>query len=41
VTQAVTYAEPEPISEVGARQGWTVVSMANDWTTVFGNDALG
>lgn len=41
VSQAVTYAEPEPISEVGARQGWTVVSMANDWTTVFGNDPLG
>ncbi len=24
-----------------SRLGWTVVSMANDWTTVFGNDAHG
>lgn len=34
-------AEPEPITEVGARQGWTVVSMANDWATVFGEETLG
>ena len=32
---AETFAEPEPITEVGARLGWTVVSMATDWETVF------
>ena len=26
----------EPIVDVGQRLGWTVVSMARDWTTVFG-----
>jgi len=41
VSSAETFAEPEPITEVGARQGWTVVSMANDWATVFGDDAFG
>lgn len=29
----------EPITEVATRQGWTVVSMAGDWATVFGDDA--
>jgi hypothetical protein len=33
--QAETFAETEPISEVAARLGWTVVSMARDWETVF------
>ena len=28
LSSAETFAEPEPITEVGARQGWTVVSMA-------------
>src|SRR5271166_1109166 len=28
-------AEPEPITDVGARLGWTVVSMARDWDVVF------
>ena len=32
---AGTFTEPEPITEVGARLGWTVISMANDWETVF------
>ena len=32
---AETFAEPEPITDVGARLGWTVVSMAADWETVF------
>jgi hypothetical protein len=41
VSSAETFVEPEPIAEVGARQGWTVVSMANDWATVFGDDAFG
>jgi Sulfatase-modifying factor enzyme 1 len=31
----------EPFTEVGARQGWSVVSMADDWATVFGDDPLG
>ena len=32
---AETFAEPEPITAVGARLGWTVVSMARDWETTF------
>jgi haloacid dehalogenase-like hydrolase len=30
-----TFSESEPITAVGARQGWTVVSMATDWASVF------
>jgi hypothetical protein len=33
--KAQTFAETEPISEVGARLGWTVVSMARDWDVIF------
>jgi hypothetical protein len=33
-----TVADAEPITDVAARQGWTVVSMARDWATVFGDD---
>lgn len=32
---AVTFQEDEPITTVGERLGWTVVSMKNDWETVF------
>ena len=32
---AQTFAEAEPITDVGARLGWTVVSMARDWDVVF------
>ena len=32
---AQTFAESEPITDVGARLGWTVVSMARDWDVVF------
>jgi hypothetical protein len=32
---AQTFAEAEPITTVGERLGWTVVSMARDWATVF------
>ncbi len=35
VSTAETFAEPEPITDVGARLGWTVVSMADDWATIF------
>jgi hypothetical protein len=35
VSTAQTFVEAEPITVVGARLGWTVVSMANDWKTVF------
>ena len=35
VSTAETFAESEAITEVGARLGWTVVSMADDWETVF------
>lgn len=36
VSTAQTFAEPEPITDVGARLGWTVISMARDWETIFG-----
>jgi hypothetical protein len=32
---AGTFAETEPITAVAARLGWTTVSMAGDWETVF------
>ena len=32
---AQTFTETEPITDVGARLGWTVVSMARDWDLVF------
>lgn len=32
---AQTFAEAEPITVVADRLGWTVVSMARDWSTVF------
>ena len=35
VSTAETFQEPEPITDVAARLGWTVVSMADDWDTVF------
>jgi phosphoserine phosphatase len=34
-SHAETFAEAEPITDVGHRLGWTVVSMTNDWATVF------
>ena len=34
-SKAETFAETEPITDVGARLGWTVVSMARDWDVVF------
>jgi len=35
VSSAETFAESEPITDVARREGWTVVSMAKDWSTVF------
>jgi phosphoserine phosphatase len=35
VSKAETVEEPEPITDVARRLGWTVVSMARDWDTVF------
>jgi len=35
LSAAETFAEPEPITDVGARLGWTIVSMARDWDQVF------
>ena len=32
---AETFAETEPITDVGARLGWNIVSMARDWDVVF------
>ncbi len=37
VSSAETVAEPEPITDVAARAGWTVASMARDWEVVFGS----
>jgi len=37
VSTAATFVDDEPILDIGARLGWTVVSMANDWATVFPN----
>ncbi len=34
-SKAGTFAETEPITDVGVRLGWTVVSMARDWDVVF------
>lgn len=34
-SEAGTIADVEPITELGRRQGWTVVSMRNDWATIF------
>jgi hypothetical protein len=35
VSTAATFAEAEPITDVGARLGWTVISMARDWDVIF------
>ena len=35
VSMAQTFAETEPITAVGARLGWTTISMARDWENVF------
>ena len=35
VSTAATFTEPEPITAVGARLGWTVVSMRDDWAAVW------
>ncbi len=35
VSEASTIADDEPITDIGRRQGWVVVSMRDDWSTVF------
>lgn len=35
VSEGATTANDEPITDVAARLGWTVVSMARDWSTIF------
>jgi len=30
-----TFVPPERIVDVGRREGWTIVSMLNDWSDVF------
>jgi len=37
LSEAGSFTDTEPITTIGARQGWTVVSMAKDWATVFGD----
>ncbi len=34
-SEAATFDEDEPITAVGERLGWLIVSMRNDWDTVF------
>jgi hypothetical protein len=34
-----TVVETEPITEIGARLGWTIVSMARDWDVVFAQES--
>jgi phosphoserine phosphatase len=34
-SRAVSFEEEQSISEVASDLGWTVVSMANDWETIF------
>ena len=34
-SSAATFEEDEPITAVGERLGWVVVSMKDDWETVF------
>jgi haloacid dehalogenase-like hydrolase len=34
-SKAVSFEEEKPITEVAADLGWTVVSMARDWETIF------
>ncbi len=35
VGTAQSFQEPEPIVDVANRLGWTIVSMKNDWETIF------
>ncbi|MDZ5662182.1 HAD family hydrolase [Nocardioides sp. S-58] len=37
---AVSFTETEPITEIGDRLGWSIVSMAEDWATVFVEDGV-
>ena len=32
---AATFQEDEPITTIGERLGWVIVSMKDDWETVF------
>jgi hypothetical protein len=36
VSEAALAGDDEPITEIAGRHGWTVVSMREDWHTVFG-----
>ena len=35
VSEASTIPDDEPITDIGRRQGWVVVSMRDDWSTIF------
>jgi len=35
MSTAETFTDSEPITDVGARLGWTIVSMARDWERTF------
>jgi hypothetical protein len=39
VSKAGSFVETEPITDVGARLGWTIVSMARDWEVVFPSES--
>jgi hypothetical protein len=32
---AGTFASPEPITTTARQKGWTVVSMRDDWSTIY------
>jgi phosphoglycolate phosphatase-like HAD superfamily hydrolase len=34
-SEAETFVDAEPITDVAVRRGWTVISMATDWASVF------
>jgi phosphoserine phosphatase len=40
LSRAVTFDEATPITDVARELGWTVVSMARDWATVFPQDPI-
>jgi hypothetical protein len=39
-SSAETFAETEPITDVANRLGWTVISMARDWNTIFAAEEI-
>lgn len=40
LSEAATFRDAEPITDVAARLGWVLVSMRRDWETVFAGSAV-